>query len=83
MIPTTFIFLPTILCDYYYCADFVYSNNDKIVFATMPESMCFVSKCINSTEMMMVILCNMCELSKLNLRGCLQQIVLYFYISVQ
>lgn len=58
MIPTAFIFLPTILCDYY-CADFVYYNN-KVVFSMMPDSMCFVSKCINSTERIMVILCNMC-----------------------
>jgi len=59
MIPTAFIFLPTILCDYYY-ADFVYSNNNKLVFSMMPDSMCFVSKCINSIERMMVILCNTC-----------------------
>lgn len=59
LIPAEFIYLPTILCDNY-CNNYVYSDNmydnDKIIFSMMPYSMCFVSKCINSTERMMVIL---------------------------
>lgn len=75
MIPTAFIFLPTILYDNC-CADYIYSNNEKIIFSMMPDSMCFVSKCINSTERMMVILCNiLCELYKFYLRGCLKSII--------
>lgn len=59
LIPAEFIYLPTILCDNY-CNNYVNSDNmydnDKIIFSMMPYSMCFVSKCINSTERMMVIL---------------------------
>lgn len=83
MIPTAFIFLPTILCDYYY-ADFVYSNYNKLVFSMMPDSMCFVSKCINSTERIMVILCYTCIVQIVFKRVFTKYYILwYFYIFVQ
>lgn len=85
LIPAAFIFLPTILCNNY-CTGYVYSDNmydnDKIVFSMMPNNMCFVSKCINSTERMMVILPNMCELFKIYLRRCLKIFNILFLQSI-
>lgn len=53
LIPAAFIFLPTVLCKNY-CADYVYMDNGKITFFVVPYNMCFVRKCISSTENIMV-----------------------------
>lgn len=59
LFPAAFTILPTILYNNYY-TDYGYSDNmfdnDKIIFSMMPYNMCFVSKCMNTAEKIMVIL---------------------------
>lgn len=85
LIPAAFIFLPNVLCNNT-CASYVHSDNmydnGKIIFSMMPNNLCFVSKCINSAEWIMVILPKMCELCILYLRGCSKTLCSALYIFV-